>query len=67
MAKEKIKCGNCGKENWVDPWSVTSCTKCGSPIKGTKKQISLSEKQIRTPVEIETGEKGHFICMYQGM
>lgn len=37
MAKEKIVCGKCGKENWVDPYSVTSCTKCGNPIKGTKK------------------------------
>lgn len=36
MAKEKIKCGSCGKESWVDPFKTTSCPKCGSPLKGTK-------------------------------
>ena len=36
MAKEKIKCGRCGKDNWVDPFKTTACVKCGSPIKGTK-------------------------------
>jgi ribosomal protein L37E len=36
MAKEKIKCGKCGRENWVDPFKTTSCEKCGAPIRGTK-------------------------------
>ncbi len=36
MAQEKIKCGKCGTDNWVDPFRTTSCKKCGSPIKGTK-------------------------------
>jgi hypothetical protein len=36
MGNEKIKCGKCGRENWVDPFKTTSCEKCGAPIKGTK-------------------------------
>jgi hypothetical protein len=36
MAEEKIKCGNCKTENWVDVFKTTSCKKCGAPIKGTK-------------------------------
>lgn len=40
MSQEKIKCGNCGADNWVDPWKTTSCKKCGSPIKGTKAKVT---------------------------
>lgn len=40
MSQEKIKCGSCGTDNWVDPWKTTSCKKCGSPIKGTKAKIT---------------------------
>jgi hypothetical protein len=36
MAQEKMKCGHCGTENWVNPFTTTSCKKCGHPIKGTK-------------------------------
>ena len=36
MAKEKITCGQCGTDNWVDAYHTTSCKKCGAPIKGTK-------------------------------
>jgi len=36
MAQEKIKCGKCGTDNWVDPFKTTACKKCGAPIKGTK-------------------------------
>jgi len=36
MAKEKIKCGKCKTDNWVDQFKTTSCKKCGAPIKGTK-------------------------------
>ena len=36
MAREKIKCGVCGTDNWVDPYKITSCKKCKSAIKGTK-------------------------------
>jgi len=25
MAKERIICGKCGTENWVDPYKTTSC------------------------------------------
>ena len=35
--KERIKCGKCNTINEVDKYGVTSCKKCGSPIKGTKK------------------------------
>lgn len=41
MANEKIKCGKCGKEQYVDQYKTTSCTKCGAPIKGTKAKQSL--------------------------
>lgn len=36
MAQEKIRCGKCGTDNWVDPFRTISCKKCGAPIKGTK-------------------------------
>jgi len=36
MAKEKIKCGKCGKEQYVDKYKTTSCKNCGAAIKGTK-------------------------------
>lgn len=36
MANEKITCGKCGKENWIDPFKVTSCKSCGAPLRGTK-------------------------------
>ena len=39
MANEKITCGQCRTDNWVDPFKVTSCKKCGAPIKGTKVDV----------------------------
>ncbi len=36
MAKEKIKCGKCGKESWVDAFKTTACPNCGKAMKGTK-------------------------------
>jgi len=43
MATEKIKCGKCGAENWVDPFKTTACKKCGAPIQGTKARIERTE------------------------
>lgn len=39
MGEEKIRCGNCGTDNWVNPFKTTSCKKCGAPIKGTKARV----------------------------
>lgn len=36
MGEEKIRCGKCGTDNWVNPFRTTSCKKCGGPIQGTK-------------------------------
>lgn len=36
MAEEKITCGKCKTDNWVNVFKTTACKKCGAPIKGTK-------------------------------
>lgn len=36
MAKEKVKCGKCGKEVFIDKFKVTTCSSCGNQLRGSK-------------------------------
>lgn len=43
MTNEKIKCGHCGKENWVDPLKTTSCKKLRPRDQGNEGKMIASD------------------------